>query len=79
MTMDEKRLSNLAWSGFAVALVGFHWGLFFPMVKALWSSSYVLYTTGLAMMGLDARPCMLEDRYKVYLTGCDRSMDPRSS
>lgn len=49
---SKRRLQNLAWTGFALALVGFHWGLAFPMIKALWSSSYVVFTTGLALMVL---------------------------
>ena len=50
----KMRLSRLAWSGFALAMVGFHWGFTFPMVKALWTSSYVVFTTGLALLALAA-------------------------
>jgi predicted acyltransferase len=32
-----------------LSLAGWTWGLFFPINKSLWTSSYVLYTAGLAM------------------------------
>ena len=64
---DAKlRLSRLAWSGFALALVGFHWGMAFPMVKALWTPSYVVFTTGLALMSLAALSWLVD------LKGWDR-------
>ncbi|WP_310396445.1 heparan-alpha-glucosaminide N-acetyltransferase domain-containing protein [Hymenobacter sp.] len=38
----------------AVAVLGLVWSGWFPINKALWTSSYVLYTGGLAMAGLAA-------------------------
>lgn len=38
----------------AVSILGLIWAPWFPINKALWSSSYVLYTGGLAMTGLAA-------------------------
>ena len=38
--------------GFIAFLFGLMWDLFFPINKSLWTSSYVLYTGGLASMGL---------------------------
>jgi predicted acyltransferase len=32
--------------------VGWSWSLVFPLNKSLWTSSYVLYTTGLALLTL---------------------------
>jgi predicted acyltransferase len=32
--------------------VGWAWGLVFPLNKALWTSSYVVYTSGLALLTL---------------------------
>ncbi|MFT7451939.1 MAG: putative acyltransferase [Patescibacteria group bacterium] len=32
--------------------IGWIWGMFFPINKALWTSSYVLYTTGIALLFL---------------------------
>jgi predicted acyltransferase len=40
-----------AW-GAAGSLVGLAWGLVFPINKALWTSSFVLLTSGLAALGL---------------------------
>jgi len=38
--------------GVAVLFAGYVWGQFFPVNKPIWTSSYVLYTGGLAMMML---------------------------
>ena len=38
--------------GVASTLAGFLWGLLFPINKPLWTSSYVLYATGWAMLSL---------------------------
>ena len=37
------------------------------------------YQVLLKFAPMEFDPCMLKGRYIVYLTGCDRSMDPRSS
>jgi predicted acyltransferase len=39
---------KLALYGIAFTFAGYLWGLVFPINKALWTSSYVLYTAGLA-------------------------------
>ncbi len=38
--------------GLACIVVGFLWGMVFPINKSLWTSSYVLYTTGFALIFL---------------------------
>lgn len=43
---------SLAIYGLLAAVAGHLWGFVFPVNKALWSSSYVLYTGGLAAMFL---------------------------
>ncbi|GAA4405375.1 DUF5009 domain-containing protein [Nibrella viscosa] len=46
---------KVAWlfaAGCLSALGGVIWGSFFPINKALWTSSFVLLTSGLAMLGL---------------------------
>ena len=54
---DREPAAKVAWlfvvAG-AVILSGLAWAPWFPINKALWSSSYVLYTGGLAMAGLAA-------------------------
>lgn len=38
--------------GILAALIGLAWGLVFPINKKIWTSSYVFYTTGLAMLSI---------------------------
>ncbi len=45
-------LSSLLVTGFIVLLLGWTWSLGFPINKKIWTSSYVLYTTGLAILTL---------------------------
>ena len=47
---QENAARNLALAGAALALAGFGWSFLFPLIKALWSSSFVLLSTGLAMI-----------------------------
>ena len=54
---DREPAAKVAWLfivGGGLALLGLVWHPWFPINKALWSSSYVLYTGGLAMAGLAA-------------------------
>ncbi|MEL6989158.1 MAG: heparan-alpha-glucosaminide N-acetyltransferase domain-containing protein, partial [Bacteroidota bacterium] len=41
-------------AGLVLLIVGFVWGFIFPINKSLWTSSYVLYVGGLAMITLGA-------------------------
>ncbi len=50
----RRRLNGLVGAGLVLSFAGFHWGLYFPMVKALWTSSYVVFTSGLALLTLAA-------------------------
>ena len=43
-------LAQLLLAGIVLAGIGLAWGLVFPINKKIWTSSYVLYTTGLAIM-----------------------------
>lgn len=45
-----KMLSGLYVVGFVLLTLGWIWSLGFPINKKIWTSSYVLYTTGLAIM-----------------------------
>jgi len=49
-----KRIMWVFTLGFIYFVVGNVWGWFFPMNKHIWTSSYVLHTSGLATMGLAA-------------------------
>jgi len=52
-----KKLTYLFFIGFSLLLVGELWSYGFPLNKNLWTSTFVLYTGGLATMGLAA--CIL--------------------
>jgi len=47
---QQNAARHLALAGAALALAGLGWSFVFPMIKAIWSSSFVLWTTGLAMI-----------------------------
>ncbi len=47
-----EMLSNLFIAAVILTAAGFCWDLFFPINKKIWTSSYVLYTTGLAILTL---------------------------
>jgi predicted acyltransferase len=47
-----EMLSNLFVAGTVLVFAGFAWDLVFPINKKIWTSSYVLYTTGLAIFTL---------------------------
>jgi predicted acyltransferase len=39
--------------------LGYLWSIWFPIVKSLWSSSFVILSTGLAMLFLAAIHCLM--------------------
>ena len=47
-------VKGLAWSGGAGVVIGLAWGRFFPVNKALWTSSYAVFTAGAALLVLAA-------------------------
>lgn len=47
-----QAIKRLALYGVVVSIIGFGWSYVFPMNKPLWTSTYVLYTGGLAMLFL---------------------------
>lgn len=49
---ERDKLINLLVFGNILIVSGMAWGLLFPINKQLWTSSYVLYTSGLAMVVL---------------------------
>lgn len=53
----EKKLNYMFFAGFLCVLAGYTWDLFFPINKNLWTSSYVLFTSGWAFMAFAA--CIL--------------------
>jgi predicted acyltransferase len=49
---DSIKVSWLFTYGLLAVITGLLWNFFFPINKALWTSSFVLYTGGIATMGL---------------------------
>jgi predicted acyltransferase len=56
---SEKALRLFAW-GFALTTAGYMWDWFFPINKMIWTSSYAVFTGGLAMSMLAACYLLLD-------------------
>ncbi len=55
LATDRPQADKVAWmmvAGCFSIVLGLFWGMGFPINKALWTSSYVLYTGGIALLGL---------------------------
>lgn len=48
-TDDYEKVSALFFFGVVLAAAGWIWSFWFPLNKSLWTSSYVVYTAGLAL------------------------------
>lgn len=57
-----EMLAHLFIAGAVLAFAGLCWDLLFPINKKIWTSSYVLYTSGLAMMVIGILIYLLEFR-----------------
>jgi predicted acyltransferase len=57
-----EMLSGLFVVGCVLIFAGFCWDMVFPINKKIWSSSYVIYTTGLAMLVLGVLMYVIEFR-----------------
>jgi predicted acyltransferase len=55
-----EMLSNLFVAGAVLIVAGFCWDLVFPVNKKIWTSSYVIYTTGLAIITIAVLIYLLE-------------------
>ena len=51
---QERKIIWLFFAGLLLSIGGYLWGLSFPINKCLWSSSYVLLTSGFACLALAA-------------------------
>ncbi|WP_019216769.1 acyltransferase family protein [Legionella tunisiensis] len=51
-TSQQKKLAVMSMVGISALIIGWLWGLWFPINKALWTSSYVLRTGGWALLVL---------------------------
>ncbi len=55
-----EMLSGLFVAGVAMILTGFCWDMVFPINKKIWTSSYTIYTTGLATITIATMIYMIE-------------------
>ena len=46
---DLEKVGGMFFFGTALTAIGWCWNFFFPINKALWTSSYVVFTTGIAL------------------------------
>jgi len=60
--VKEKKIKLLTIAGVIGIVVGWAWGLVFPLNKSLWTSSYVLVTSGLAGLMLAGLHVLLDGR-----------------
>ena len=51
-TGGSDKALGLFFAGTVLLAIGWSWSLVFPLNKSLWTSSYVLYTSGLALLTL---------------------------
>ncbi|HQU92061.1 MAG TPA: DUF5009 domain-containing protein [Pyrinomonadaceae bacterium] len=54
LTFRVETAAGLFFAGTIALAVGWSWSLLLPLNKSLWTSSYVIYTTGLALLALAA-------------------------
>ena len=57
---QKQQLQWMTTLGFSLALIGWLWRVTLPLNKALWSSSYVLWTGGLALLVFSAVYALVE-------------------
>lgn len=68
-----EMVSGLFVAGTALLVTGFCWDMVFPINKKIWTSSYVVYTTGLAMITIATMIYMIE--FKNIKGGLARFFD----
>ncbi|MBP6005179.1 MAG: DUF5009 domain-containing protein [Pyrinomonadaceae bacterium] len=62
-----NRVSGMFFFGVMLLAVGYIWNSYFPMNKALWTSSYVLVTSGLALLCLGSCYWLIDIKgYKAW-------------
>ncbi len=57
---NYEMLSNIFVAGLVLLFTGYCWDMVFPVNKKIWTSSYVLYTTGLAILTLGTLIYLIE-------------------
>jgi predicted acyltransferase len=59
---EHRKLALMFFAGFSMFIAGGIWNWFFPINKNLWTSSYVLYTSGAGTMALAAAILIVDIR-----------------
>lgn len=59
---NYEMLANLLVAGVIMSLAGLIWGTSFPVNKKIWTSSYVMYTTGLGLLTIGVMIYLIEFR-----------------
>ena len=57
---DFEAVAKLMLAGFALILIALSWDLFFPINKKLWTSSFVLLTSGIDLIAIAALVYLLD-------------------
>ncbi len=57
-----RKTRHLAWGGLVLLILGFVWGIYFPLNKALWTSSFVCVTAGWALLSLAALRYFVDEK-----------------
>lgn len=65
---QEKKALWMFLAGFVATVIGYIWSLHFPLNKPLWTSSYVMVTSGLASMTLAACYYLIDMEKKTFGT-----------
>ncbi|WP_315819829.1 hypothetical protein [Paraflavitalea speifideaquila] len=68
-----EMLTNLFVAGSLLIFAGFAWDMVFPINKKIWTSSFVLYTTGLAIFVLSFLIFLIEFKHVHEQKGLTRS------
>jgi predicted acyltransferase len=60
--LRQGELKRLVYTGYIALALGYLWSLLFPLNKNLWTSSYVLWTAGWAMLALATCHVLIDHR-----------------
>jgi predicted acyltransferase len=66
-SIDYRLTTHLFLAGIVCLFLGFSWDLFFPINKKIWTSSFVLYSSGIALL-ITATTIYLTNIQKMRLT-----------
>lgn len=65
---NQNRFAILFISGIVSIILGLAWNIYFPINKALWTSSYVVYTAGIALVLLSILYYLIEIQHLSFWT-----------